>query len=113
MHVVDSIETLVDNQNKIYETAIEQAKMRVSIDISRELFKDLIERVSLYVLRKIKKQYTLIKKTAKNSNKHSLRSCIKAFETTQDLSCAHTIEVRINALSERTGTLSLDDVHSH
>ena len=113
MLVVDKLETLMNIQNQVYETALKQIKMRVSIDLSRDLFKNLIERVSSYVLRKIKKQNRLITKVFKKPNKHSLRSCTKVYETIWGLSCAHTIEARITAIPDRAGTLRLEDVHSH
>ena len=113
MLVVDKFETFMNIQNQIYETILKQIKMRISIDLSRDLFKNLIERVSFYVLRKIKKQNKLIIKIFKKSNKHSLRSCTKVYEIIWEFSCVHIIEVRITAMFDKAEIIRLENIHSH
>ena len=109
MVVVDRLETLISNQMEDYEHRLDQVKSKTAMNLSRDLMRNLIGRVSFYALQKIQKQYRLVRKVEKQSKKHSLQSCSHAFIKTMGLSCAHIIQIIIQA----SGKLFLEDVHSH
>ena len=110
LKMIDNIETLLKTQIKKYNTRLKQIKRKVALNLSRELMRDLIARVSSYALTKIQKQYRKLKQIEKDFENEALSSCTKIFDTTMRLSCSHVIKTRVKSDEKR---LLLDDVHSH
>ena len=114
MIVIDDLETLLSNQHESYLHNLDVAKMKISVNISRDLMRNLLSRVTSYVLGKIRKQYKLLRKVEKKSDKYPLKSCIDVFFSTMNLSCAHRIKKRMEIVEDEAGKLILEfDVHSH
>jgi hypothetical protein len=85
----------------------EEAKTRVFKECAIFDLKNLRIYISFYALRLIRKQLDKLNK-AKNSNT-SLALCIRVYETSMRLSCAHVIERRKN----NSKLLQLENVHFH
>ena len=114
MIVIDDFETLLSNQHESYLHNLNVIKMKISVNILRDLMRNLLNRVTPYVLDKIRKQYKLLRKIEKKSDKYSLKSCTDVFFSTMSLSCAHRIKERMKIVEDETEKLILKfDVHFH
>ena len=58
MAVVDRIEIMLMNQRKTHRADLKEVKIGVSMNISREVMRDLIDRVTSHALNMILDQYT-------------------------------------------------------
>jgi hypothetical protein len=105
--MIKVIELMLKNQRAEYLIAHEEAKTRVSKECAIFELKNLRIYISSYALRLIRKQLDKLNR-AKDSNT-SLALCIRVYETSMRLSCAHVIERRKN----NSELLQLEDVHSH
>jgi glycerol-3-phosphate dehydrogenase len=102
--IMNNLNLLLINQRYDYLIEFENVKIRYSLQCRIDFFQNIFAFVTLYVLRKILKQY---KRMTDESTIFS--ACIKTFSTTLRLSCAHIIQERL----ESTDCLLIDDVHSH
>lgn len=75
--------------------------------------KNIINRVTFYVLRKIRKQYILVKQIEQNLKNELLRFCIDIFITIMSFLCAYIIKTRMKKIKNDVDKFKLDDVHSH
>ena len=110
MIVVDDIEKILTKQYEAHSHELAQVKMKISVKLSRELMRNLLDQVSLYAFSKIYEQYLLTRLAKKKSEEHELKSCQKIFVTTMGLPCAHMI---VAALEIEEKKLLLEDVHFH
>ena len=109
LKMIDNIEILLKTQINKYNTTLNQIKRKIAYNLSRELMRDLIARVTSHALTKIRKQYKKILRAEKNSENESLESCSRCFVTTLSLSCSHVIKTRMNNKEK----LLLENIHSH
>ena len=114
MIVIDDFETMLINQHESYLHDLDVIKMKISINLSKNLMRNLLSRVISYALDKIRKQYKLLRKIEKNSDKYFLKHCTNVFWYTMSLSCAHRIKERMKIVEDEAKKLILeDDVHFH
>jgi hypothetical protein len=105
--MIKIIELMLKNQRAEYLIAHEKAKTRVSKECAIFDAKNLRIYISSYALRLIRKQLDKLNK-AKDSNT-LFALCIRVYETSMRLSCAHVIERRKN----NSKLLQFEDMHSH
>ena len=72
--------------------------------------KNLIERIIFHILNIMRKQYKIMLRIVIDENKFA--SCIKIFEITINISCAHTIQIILKQ-NENSNKLQLNDIHFH
>ena len=108
--VVSKILTVLMNCYQNYSTKLGQQKRNTPFSVQHSVYRELIGRVSPHALRKINKQYQLVKAA---TSEEPLSSCTHVFTTTMGLPCAHTIKTRIEEVDGGLGRLHLEDVHPH
>jgi hypothetical protein len=106
--MINVIELLLKNERSEYLIAHEEAKTRLSRSCSVVALINLQIFISLFALRLIRKQLNKLTRT-KNFSDEPLHACIKIYQTSMSLSCAHVIERRF----DNEELLTLNDVHSH
>ena len=108
--VVSKIFTVLMNCYQNYSTKLDQQKRNTSFSIQHSMYRKLIDRISSHVLRKINKQYQLVKTI---TFEKSLSFCTHVFIITMSLFDAHIIKIRIEEVDEELKRLHLENVHSH
>ena len=111
--IVDRLKILLKNQYENYIIKFEQVKMSIAFNLSKELMKNLIKKISLYALQKIRKQWKHVKKTAIDSKKkkyETLKFCSKSYVIIMKLFCCHMIQKCITTSKVK---LLLKNVHVH
>ena len=85
---MNAIDVLLMKKSSEYLITLEESKIRVVKDIRKvELFRDLIVKILVFILRQILSQYVLLEK-------YEIKPYIRVFTTTMRLPCAHKIEKR-------------------
>jgi hypothetical protein len=107
--VINVIELLLKNQRSEYLIAHEETKARLSRRCAIATLTNLQIFISSFALRLIRKQIDKLMRIKNFSEKESLSSCIRTYELSMSLFCAHTFE----RLVDREEMLQLNDVHPH
>jgi hypothetical protein len=58
--MIDKLKILLTKQFKTYNFALKQIKMKFIFNLFKNLIKNLIERITFYVLNKLRKQYKIM-----------------------------------------------------
>ena len=93
-----------------YNTKFDQQKRNILFSIQHSMYRELIDRVNIHALRKINKQYQLVK-TIMFEN--FLSFCTHVFIITMSFFCAHIIKIKIEKIDEKLKKLHFENVHSH
>ena len=110
MTVIHTVETVIMNQYRNYQTDMEVAKVRVPLQCQQNVFRDLIPWVTPFALTQICEQWNRIRSLQEGQ---LLPLCTRKFTTTVGLPCAHTIQLRLLELPNRSGAIRLGDIHDH
>ena len=103
--VIENLNLMLINQRHDYLIAAKKAKIRYSMNLKIDAFRNLIAFVISYALKKILEEYKrLIDQFT------IFFVCIKAFSIFLGLSCAHVIQER---LTFNDNELMIEDVHFH
>lgn len=105
--MINVIELMLKNEKFEYRITHEKAKTKLSRSCSILIMKNLHVFISFYVLRLIRKQ--IDKLTKARNFFDSLSSCLKIYELSMWLLCAHVIQMR--KINEEI--IWLKDVHFH
>ena len=103
--MVENLDFMLINQRHDYLIAAEEVKVRYSMDLKIDAFRNLIAFVISYALRKILGEYKRL-----IDQPTVFFACIKAFSTFLGLPCVHVIQER---LTSNGNGLMIEDVHPH
>lgn len=110
MAVVDSIETLLINQRKDYNTRLANAKRNVPWEFNAPVFRNLIGRVTAHAIWKIHEQYERLRAVTEAD---PLPPCTKVFFSTMGLPCSHMIKARMEEVDGGLGRILMRDISYH
>ena len=116
--VVKRLKTLFLKQYENYFEVVEQIQTKSAVTkFNRQLYRNLLIRITSHALHKIEKQYRRFIKIKKKSNTHSLESCTDIHSITTDTSCAYNIRDFLKQFEidrfEDASLFSLQLLHSH
>ena len=90
--VVEHIEEFINTQHEDYMTSLAKEEMKKAWNLLSESFKELVYKVSPYALQKIRKQWKISQRAARDPVSHTIKPCTQAFNTTIGLLCSYTIQ---------------------
>ena len=103
--IVDKIDILLFNQRSNYLLIFDEIKMRLSQKLRFLIFRDLINFITLFALRKIFQKYKTL-----TTNSTILLRYFQSYFIKFDLSCKHIIQERI---FKSSNIIKLKNIHSH
>ena len=104
--VVDGINLLLINELHNHLIRLDEAKVRLPMDIRKPIFQEISPYVTSYALRKIMPQYERLV-----GQPTAIPACTGTFSLTMGLPCSHKIQERL--YGDGGGKLLLEDIHPH
>ena len=104
--VVDGINLLLINKLYNHLIRLDEAKVRLPMDIRKPIFQEISPYVTPYALRKIMPQYKRLV-----GQPTAIPACTGTFSFTMGLPCSHKIQEPL--YGDRGEKLLLEDIHPH